>query len=122
VEALHRVPANADADRDEGAEAAMYARAKLDPFLWRLRAEGCDASRHEQKREKSDHPEMQVHRGTSLVCTQFRSFMPEAAHRGSRHPWAHLMSSHPGQRAVVIFGNTSNESQLRPIVAMLHCY
>jgi hypothetical protein len=28
----------------------------------------------------------------------------------------------PGSRVVVIFGNTSNESQLRPIVAMLHCY
>jgi hypothetical protein len=44
VETLHRVLANADADWDEGAEAAMHTRAELDPLLWRLRARSGDAS------------------------------------------------------------------------------
>ena len=69
MEALHRVLANADANWDEGAEATMHARAKLDPFLWRLRAQAHDAASDEQEREESD-PEMQVHRGASQSLSE----------------------------------------------------
>src|SRR5258708_13267669 len=58
VEALHRVLANADADRDEGAEAAMHARPELDPFLWRLRARGPDAPAAPRPRQ---HPNLSLH-------------------------------------------------------------
>ena len=61
----------------KGAEAAMDARAELDPFLWRLRAQSHDAAAGEQEREKSD-PEMQVHRGA--FTQQFRLVITEAQH------------------------------------------
>src|SRR5262245_36306375 len=47
VKALHRVFSNADADRDEGTEAAMYARTELDPLFGRFRSEWRDAAANE---------------------------------------------------------------------------